>query len=92
MTELIQCPRCNRMQGATIQQTAPFPTFIHHCFQCGYIIMESDWQPVGFNEWAIHIHTEAAKVEPIRADEITSLRLYRRHAERVIQVKQSLKQ
>jgi hypothetical protein len=54
--------------------------------------MESDWQPVGFNEWAIHIHTEAAKVEPIRADEITSLRLYRRHAERVIQVKQSLKQ
>jgi hypothetical protein len=45
-----------------------------------------------FNEWAKYIHSEAAKVEQIRADEITSLRLYRRHAERVIQVKNDLKQ
>ena len=85
MTDLIQCPECDRIQCATIQKRQPL-TYVHTCVKCGYVMAE------GFNQWAIYVHTEAAKVEPIRADEITSLRLYRRHAERVIQVKNDLKE
>ena len=84
MTDLIQCPECNRIQGATIQQTMPFLTYIHHCVQCGYIIMEGDWQRVGFNEWAIYVHTEASKVHPALLDYIVTPRVNQSHLEKVL--------
>ena len=43
-TEIIICPECLLVQEAEILHTIPFDTYIHICTQCGYTIMESDWQ------------------------------------------------
>jgi len=48
--ESIQCPGCNSIQLATVQHTQPFATKIHHCTNCEYIIMESDWCKINPNE------------------------------------------
>jgi hypothetical protein len=43
----IACPRCGLEQTAAVtwKDGDPFPTFIHTCAGCQYIIMESEWQP-----------------------------------------------
>ncbi len=42
----IQCPECNTIQDAVVEMTAPFPTYIHHCEKCAYVIMESEFNIV----------------------------------------------
>jgi phage FluMu protein Com len=43
MTVKIKYPECDTIQEAEIKDTVPFPTYIHHCIKCNYIIMESEW-------------------------------------------------
>lgn len=48
-TVQIQCPRCDLVQQAAIHFYAadPFPSLVHTCITCGYVIMESEWEEVG---------------------------------------------
>jgi hypothetical protein len=43
---MIECPECETIQAAIIEHTVPFGTYIHHCENCKYIIMESEWNQV----------------------------------------------
>lgn len=44
---VIECPHCGFHQVAIEDYTtAPFPTFVHRCSCCGYLIMESEWNVV----------------------------------------------
>jgi len=43
---IIECPECNTIQGALVEQTFPFLTCIHTCEFCGGVIMESDWKEI----------------------------------------------
>lgn len=44
----IECPECDSIEIVVEDYTmAPFPTFLHSCNKCGYVIMESDWEVVG---------------------------------------------
>ena len=44
----IVCPGCKKKQWATVRwpEDDPFPTYMHEC-RCGYIVIESEWQPCG---------------------------------------------
>lgn len=44
--ELIVCPSCDAQQMATVTKHAshPWPSYVHTCEACGYVIMESEWQ------------------------------------------------
>ena len=44
--EIIICPECNTIQEATVKQSIPFWVYIHDCINCGYTIMESDWEKI----------------------------------------------
>jgi phage FluMu protein Com len=44
--ETIQCPQCDNIQEAAMEHTLPWPTYIHTCNDCEYIIMESEWNKV----------------------------------------------
>ena len=44
--ELIQCPECGQLQGATVEHTVPWWTYVHECIGCKFIIMESEWVKV----------------------------------------------
>lgn len=48
-TEKIVCPECGQIQYAKVEDTIPFPTYIHECEKCEYIIMESEWQRADYN-------------------------------------------
>ena len=41
--EKIKCPECDCIQDAIVEHTLPFATYVHHCENCGHIIMESEW-------------------------------------------------
>jgi acetone carboxylase gamma subunit len=41
--ETIKCPECNTIQQARVEHTIPWYTYIHECTNCGYMIMESEW-------------------------------------------------
>jgi len=41
--ETIKCPECGHIQTAMVQETEPFYTYLHECYNCGYMIMESEW-------------------------------------------------
>lgn len=43
---MIECPECNTVQGAVVERTLPWCTFIHECNTCKHTIMESEWQEV----------------------------------------------
>ena len=47
-TDRIECPRCRILNEAVVTQDDgdPWPSFVHTCERCGYIIMESEWQEV----------------------------------------------
>lgn len=43
----IECPECGSIEIAIEDYTtAPFPTFLHSCNKCGYVIMESEWNVI----------------------------------------------
>jgi hypothetical protein len=44
-TEKIKCPKCGKKQTAKVFHTIPCYTYIHEC-ECGYVIMESEWEPI----------------------------------------------
>lgn len=44
--ERIKCPMCAKKQQAKVEHTVPWYSYVHHCFSCGYIIMESEWEKV----------------------------------------------
>ena len=48
-TVRIVCPECGHIQYANVEDTIPFPTYIHECERCKYIIMESEWQRADYN-------------------------------------------
>lgn len=43
-TETIFCPECGTKQIGTVVNTIPFPTILHECENCAYIITESEWE------------------------------------------------
>lgn len=45
--ETIRCPNCESIQCAEILHTFPWHSYVHNCTSCGYVIMESEWEPVG---------------------------------------------
>ena len=42
-TEQIECTVCITIQNAIVEHTIPFWTKIHDCINCGFKIMESEW-------------------------------------------------
>lgn len=43
----IECPECGSHEIAIEDYTtAPYPTYLHSCNKCGYVIMESEWEVV----------------------------------------------
>lgn len=44
--EYIICPKCGSVQEAVVKHTLPFHTYIHTCTECGYTILESEWNEV----------------------------------------------
>lgn len=44
--ETIKCPKCGKVQEATIKECSPWDSFVHHCCNCRYVIMESEWENV----------------------------------------------
>jgi Zn ribbon nucleic-acid-binding protein len=44
----IICPKCGEMQHAAVTwgEPDPYPTYVHECIACGYIITESEWDEV----------------------------------------------
>lgn len=44
--EIIKCPSCGFLQAAIVEHTAIFPTFLHQCIECNYVIMESEWETI----------------------------------------------
>lgn len=43
--EQIKCPECNKIKLAKVEHKIPFNSYVHEC-ECGFIIMESDWNVV----------------------------------------------
>lgn len=44
--EKIKCPECSTIQITIVQEFWPWDNYTHHCENCGYIIMESEWDRV----------------------------------------------
>jgi len=44
--EIIECPNCNSVQAATVEHTVPWWSYVHECSECGFIIMESEWNKI----------------------------------------------
>lgn len=43
----IECPECGSIEIAVEDYTtAPFPTYLHRCNKCEYVIMESEWNVI----------------------------------------------
>lgn len=43
----IKCPECESIEDAIEDYTTiPFATYIHECKNCGYIIIESEWETI----------------------------------------------
>lgn len=44
----VKCPQCGQKQKAEVtrQEGDPFPIYFHECENCGYVIMESEWEEV----------------------------------------------
>tara|TARA_Y100000310_G_C20045853_1_gene518287 strand:- start:121 stop:300 length:180 start_codon:yes stop_codon:yes gene_type:complete len=41
--EKIKCPECDTVQEAKVIYTVLWNMYCHDCIQCGYTIMESEW-------------------------------------------------
>ena len=44
--EQIKCPECETVQSATVVHGIPFNIYVHHCYNCNYIIAESEWDAI----------------------------------------------
>lgn len=44
--EKIICPECKSIQDAIVEHTPLWNMYVHECTECGYIIMESEWERV----------------------------------------------
>lgn len=44
--EKIVCPKCGKIQFAEVETTPFWDIYIHDCEECGYTIMESEWERV----------------------------------------------
>jgi hypothetical protein len=51
-SERIVCPNCDSIEDAIVEAHQgiaethlPFEVYVHHCINCGYIILESEWEP-----------------------------------------------
>jgi RNase P subunit RPR2 len=44
--ETIECPECNHIQDAPVQECFPWNIRVHYCEKCHYLIMESEWNVV----------------------------------------------
>ena len=44
--EKIVCPNCDAVQLAEVvlHEDDPCWVYVHHCANCGYIILESEWE------------------------------------------------
>lgn len=42
--EKIVCPSCGSIESAIVERTSPWWSYIHNCKNCGYTIMESEWE------------------------------------------------
>lgn len=47
--ETIKCPSCGRIQQARVEHTVPWWSYAHIC-DCGYSILESEWERVKNDE------------------------------------------
>jgi len=45
----IICPECGKVQDAKVIVDVPFNIYIHTCNECGYLILESEWNRVELN-------------------------------------------
>lgn len=67
MEEFIICPNCGSMELAEIKETIPWPTYVHDCSKCDYIIMESEWSQAKAisvrQPWAYLIASGAKDIE-----------------------------
>lgn len=41
--EKIICPECSSIETGIVKHTLPWWSYVHACKNCGYIIMESEW-------------------------------------------------
>lgn len=44
--EKIVCPKCDKIQFSEVETTPFWDIYIHDCEECGYTIMESEWDRV----------------------------------------------
>lgn len=44
--EVIRCPACLHVQVAEAVKSWPWWMYVHDCSECGYTIMESEWEVV----------------------------------------------
>lgn len=42
----IKCPECGQIQHSTVKNGSPWPSYVHTCHKCDYIIMESEWESI----------------------------------------------
>lgn len=47
--EWIKCPECEQINEAEVLHTIPFWSYVHCCDECGYYIMESEWNEINTN-------------------------------------------
>lgn len=45
--EKIRCPNCGLLQAAKVLELRPWNSYVHTCYQCNFMITESDWDVVG---------------------------------------------
>lgn len=52
-TDVIECPNCGAQQEAEVTWTKghPWPSFVHTCTECEYLIGESEWNSVSVEAW-----------------------------------------
>lgn len=48
-TETIRCTECDSIEQAEVLHIQPFWGYVHTCVNCGYVIMESEWEVVNSN-------------------------------------------
>ena len=49
-SEIIECPECKKSQAAIVEHTFPWWSYVHNCTNCGYVIMESEWNKITIAE------------------------------------------
>jgi len=58
--DTIECPECQMVQDAWIKKEPdlPYAIYVHNCNECGYTIMESEWNSVKFDRDRIYTASE----------------------------------